>query len=197
MSTTQLMIEYEDNIQSMIEGFKDIQKYVEKAVSFNRFVSTYILDKNNKEITVKDFFDIIKNMLEKELKSNNTHINFKIDGETENLRINASVIKAVVQLILNAQDEAIKSNIDIVTSKKDDMLVIDTLSSGDEIKNPDEIFKLGYTNKNNRPINDRYKREHFGIGLSLAKYIVNNFGGNLTYHRENEKNVFRISLPVK
>ena len=111
ISTTQLMIEYEDDMDSMIEGFKNIQKYVEKAVAFNRFVSTYILDKNSKDITIKNFFEVIKNTLEKELKSNNTNLIIKIDDSVKDISINASIIKSVVQLILNAQDEVLRSDI--------------------------------------------------------------------------------------
>jgi len=197
MSTTQLMIEYEDDMDSMIDGFKNIQKYIEKAVSFNRFVSTYILDKNTKNLTVKAFFDVIKNTLEKELKSNNTHLIIKINDDVKNNTINASIIKSIVQLILNAQDETLKSDIILSSYLSNNNLVIDTISVGAEIKNPDEVFQLGYTNKDNRPINDRYKREHFGVGLSLAKFIVNSLNGELTYHYENSKNIFRIKLPIE
>jgi len=195
ISTTQLMIEYEDSMEEMIEGFKNIQKYVEKAVSFNRFVSTYILDKNGKDLTTTVFFDIIKNSLEKELKSNNTNLIIEIDDYAKDVKINASLIKSIVQLILNAQDETLKSDITLKVYLNDGNLVIDTVSEGSEIKNSEEIFTLGYTNKNNRPINDRYKREHFGIGLPLAKYIVDNLKGKLVYIYENSKNIFRIVLP--
>ncbi len=195
ISTTQLMIEYEDDINSMIEGFKNIQKYVEKAVSFNRFVSTYILDKNTKKLTVTKFFEVIRNSLEKELKSNNTNIVINIDDYAKDVKINASVIKSIVQLILNAQDETLKSDIELKAYLNDGNLIIDTMSTGNEIKNPDEIFSLGYTNKNNRPINDRYKREHFGVGLPLARYIINSLNGELTYHYQDGKNIFRINLP--
>jgi K+-sensing histidine kinase KdpD len=195
ISTTQLMIEYEDDMDSMIEGFKNIQKYVEKAVSFNRFVSTYILDKNSKDLSVNKFFDIIKNSLEKELKSNNTNLVIKMDDYVKDVKINASVVKSIVQLILNAQDEALKSDIVLSAYLNDGNLIIDTISDGNEIQSPNEIFTLGYTNKNNRPINDRYKREHFGVGLPLARYIVNSLKGEITYHHENNKNIFRINLP--
>lgn len=195
ISTTQLMIEYEDDKDSMIEGFRNIQKYVEKAVSFNRFVSTYILDKNTKKLTVTKFFDVIKNSLEKELKSNNTNIIINIDDYAKDVKINAVVVKSIVQLILNAQDETLKSDIELKAYLNYGNLIIDTISIGNEIKNSEEIFNLGYTNKNNRPINDRYKREHFGIGLPLAKYIINSLNGELTYLHENDKNIFRINLP--
>ena len=195
ISTTQLMIEYEDDKDSMIEGFQNIQKYVEKAVSFNRFVSTYVLDKNTKKLTITKFFDVIKNSLEKELKSNNTNIIINIDDYAKDVKINAIVVKSIVQLILNAQDETLKSDIELKAYLNDGNLIIDTVSTGNEIKNPEEIFNLGYTNKNNRPINDRYKREHFGVGLPLAKYIIDNLNGALTYLYENGQNIFRINLP--
>ncbi len=195
ISTTQLMIEYEDDKDSMIEGFQNIQKYVEKAVSFNRFVSTYILDKNTKKLTITKFFDVIKNSLEKELKSNNTNIIINIDNYAKDVKINAIVVKAIVQLILNAQDETLKSDIELKAYLNDGNLILDTISIGNEIKNSEEIFNLGYTNKNNRPINDRYKREHFGIGLPLAKYVINSLNGELIYLHENDKNIFRINLP--
>jgi len=195
ISTTQLMIEYEDDKDSMIEGFQNIQKYVEKAVSFNRFVSTYVLDKNTKKLTITKFFDVIKNSLEKELKSNNTNIIINIDDYAKDVKINAIVVKSIVQLILNAQDETLKSDIELKAYLNDGNLIIDRVSTGNEIKNPEEIFNLGYTNKNNRPINDRYKREHFGVGLPLAKYIIDNLNGALTYLYENGQNIFRINLP--
>jgi len=195
ISTTQLMIEYEDDMDSMIEGFQNIQKYVEKAVSFNRFISTYILDKNSKDLTVREFFKVIKDTLEKELKSNNTNLIVDIDDYVKDIKLSASIIKSVVQLILNAQDEVLRSDIILASYLSDGNLVLDTISAGNEIKNPNEIFELGFTNKENRPINDRYKREHFGVGLTLAKYIVNTFKGDLTYHYENSKNIFRIKIP--
>ncbi len=196
ISTTQFMIEYEDNMELMITGFKEIQKYTEKAVSFNRFISTYLFDKNERKITISECFKEIEGTLNKELLSNNTNLNIEINENTKNLTINKSFIKVAIQLILNAQDESSKTDINLLVYLKDNNLIIDTISDFPEIKNTEQIFELGYTDKKNRLVNDRYKRKHFGIGLAMSRYLVNLLNGKLDYVYENNKSIFRTEIPI-
>lgn len=194
ISTTQLMIEYEDDPEEMKKGFKEIQTYIERAVSLNRGVSSYVLDSNSKQLSNNQLFSIFEEMLEKELKANNSKVIIN-KKETTSVLLSSELLKVLFQLVFNAQDEGTKSEIIIETDIINNTYLIDVMNRGDQIDDYSSIFKLGFTNKKNRVVNDRYKRKHYGIGLSLSKHIIEKEGGELNYSYKDGLNIFSITLP--
>ncbi len=194
ISTTQLMIEYEDDLKEMKKGFKEIQTYIERAVSLNRGVSSYILDSNSKQLSSNQFFSIFEEMLEKELKANNSKVIIN-KKETTSIILSSELLKVLFQLVFNAQDESQKTEIVIETEIKDNVYHIDVMNRGEKIDDSDSIFELGFTNKKSRVINDRYKRKHYGVGLSLSKYIIEKDGGSIKYSHKDGLNIFSITIP--
>ncbi len=196
VSTTQLMIGYEDNVDNMRQGFKDIQTYIEKAVSLNKLVASYVIENNSKKISTDQFYQIFAEIIEKELKANNSKIVYK-HTEIKTILVSSDMLKVLFQLVVNGQDELFKTEITIKTAINGSLYVIEVIDNGQPIENKENLFKLGFTTKKTRHINDRYKRRHFGVGLSLSKFLVERENGVLEYLREDEKNIFKISLPIQ
>lgn len=196
VSTTQLMIGYEDNIDNMRQGFKDIQTYIEKAVSLNKLIASYVIENNSKKISTDQFYQIFAEIIEKEVKANNSKIIYK-HTEIKTILISSDILKVLFQLVVNAQDELFKTEITIKTAISGLVYVIEVIDNGKFIENKENLFKLAFTTKKTRLVNDRYKRRHFGVGLSLSKFLVEKENGTLEYLREDEKNIFKISLPIQ
>ncbi len=101
--------------------------------------------------------------------------------------------QVISELFVNALDSVRKTyrpKIRLEAKLVDNDLIIDVLDSGEEISKDAQpkIFDTFFTTKADE--------KKLGIGLSISRKIIGEFGGTLTYKYRNKSNVFTINIPV-
>jgi len=101
--------------------------------------------------------------------------------------------QVIIELFVNALDSVRKTyrpRIRLEAKLVENSLFIEVLDSGEEISKDAQpkIFDLFFTTKTDD--------KKLGIGLSISRKIIGEFGGTLTYKYMNESNVFMINIPV-
>ena len=169
-------IEYLSDIRIQIEN---INFLIVAMLKLSRFdANVVVFDK--KDIVVKDLlFDVLKNVdILRELKNINIHVSGKndvaFDGDYK------WECEAITNILKNGIEYS-KDNGDIYVNYKDNGMYvsIDIIDNGDGISKEDmrHIFERFYKKNNNS--------NNFGIGLSLAKEIIEKDNGTIRVSSNN------------
>ncbi|MFH1509814.1 MAG: HAMP domain-containing sensor histidine kinase [Candidatus Nealsonbacteria bacterium] len=132
------------------------------------------------------------------IKASNATIFLKIDDNLPEISLDISQIKLAIENVL---DNAIrysdeKGKINIKINKKDNYLYLEIKDSGVGIPSSDQkyIFQKFFRSGNAL----RHKTEGSGLGLYIAKSIVEKNGGKLKFKSEEGKgSTFWFILPIK
>lgn len=179
-----------ERISSTIEEFWDAYelegekiKIVPKIINIDNIISSIIRKKLSLEI-----------VKERKLSIKKTNLDFKIplvwcDEE--------KISHAVSNLIDNAVYYTPKGTITVFYEKmKDDMLKVNIKDTGIGIskKNQQKIFQKFYRGDDST----RFRADGSGLGLFIAKKIIESSGGKLTYFSagKNKGSVFSFTLPI-
>lgn len=148
---------------------------------------------------INDSISIVRPIARKyEVPFSNIYINSKSD---KFLRINIDK-SAFVTIFYNLFTNAIKYHdpnaknqfyIEVKYSTNQDSLVIEVIDNGIGI-NPEEkskIFETGYRSESAIRIN----ATGYGIGLTVTKQIIEDFGGNISITNNKKPTIFQISIP--
>lgn len=176
-------IKYEsERMSNLIKNLLDLSK-LEDGVSI----------KNYKEENLSKIIEKISLTFESIAYENSINIDTSIE---DNMMFNCSKeeIEKLISIIL---DNAIKhsykdSCIEVAMHKNKNNINIEITNTGDEIKNEDKekIFERFYrVDKSRNRSENRY-----GLGLAIAKSIVNNHNGTIEASSNNNKTVFKIIL---
>lgn len=143
-------------------------------------------------LSVKDVVDSAIKKTEKKAKVKKIEINEKISNSII-LGIEDRIIEAFVIIIDNAiKYSPSKSTIEIFSKEKNDSVYISIKDSGIGIskKDIDQIFERFYRAQESR------SEEGYGLGLSIAKRIVESHGGKIEVDSKiNIGSTFTIILP--
>ena len=169
-------IEYLSDIRMQIEN---INFLIIAMLKLSRFDANVVVFEK-REIVVKDLlFDVLKNVdILRELKNINIHVSGKNDvtfvGDYK------WECEAITNILKNGIEYS-KDNGDIYVNYKDNGMYvsIDIIDCGDGISNEDmkRIFERFYKKNNNS--------NNFGIGLSLAKEIIERDNGTIRVSSNN------------
>ena len=165
------------NIKSLVETLLKLSKFDVNTIEFN-----------NKKIKVKE---LINNSVQKvsalaDLKNIKININCNPE-ETINCDINWQV-EAISNIIKNGIEHSKEnSKIDINTETNNIYSKIEITNYGNKIDDNDQkhIFERFYKGKNS-------KEDSVGIGLALAKTIIEKNNGRITINSNDEKTTFII-----
>ena len=164
-----------NNINFLVKNLLELSKFDANAINFNR-----------KSIPINN---ILKESLKRvELLRELKNVNIKINGD--NFVINGDFnweIEAISNIIKNAIEYSKEnSTIEIKKEKYSSYSSIKIINSGliskEDIEN---VFKRFYKGKNS-------SFDSVGIGLSLAKRIIENDSGKISIDCKNNKTIFNI-----
>jgi len=168
-----------DQVLDIVQDILDYEKY--QAKKFKKY-STFNL---------VELIDEIIDELELDAKRKNIKILFVKPKEILNIKANKEWLKKALFNILhnsikyNKKDGRVIINFHI--EKNGYILIIKDTGKGISIEEREKIFKKYYTTDNNTGT---------GIGLNLAKTIIENLGGTIVVKSEKEKgSAFYIYLP--
>ena len=174
-------IKYEtDRMSKLISGLLDLSK-IEEGVSHSQFKQENISKIVEKQSLVFEGVAFEQGVL------------IETDIE-ENIVMNCckdEIEKLVSTLIDNAIKHSYKEKkVNINHKKIKNNIVLEVINIGDPIKSGDEekIFERFYRGVESRKRSDN----RYGLGLAIARGIVNNHGGNITARSEKEKTIFRV-----
>ncbi|MFQ6370578.1 ATP-binding protein [Shewanella sp. YIC-542] len=141
--------------------------------------------------TEQSLVNIVKNMLSR-FKEDRGRIAFDYPDNMPLVNVSGTLVE---QALFNVVDNAIRysaknSKVHIVALYENGQVTVAVTNQGDMIaeSQKDKIFTLFYSNN---------RDSGSGLGLSVAKGIVNAHGGDIDVHSSPNGNVFRITLPVR
>ncbi|MCL2415038.1 MAG: ATP-binding protein [Bacteroidales bacterium] len=139
----------------------------------------------------------IKKCLEKTVLLMNSEetIHFEAMQGAENITVFADekqLSRALVNILKNAKQaisevEAPQIKISLSTSEKHVVIAIKDNGSGIPAEIRDHIFEPNFTTKTSG----------MGLGLAIAKNIIEQFGGTISFETEEKKTVFFVRLPIR
>jgi anti-sigma regulatory factor (Ser/Thr protein kinase) len=177
------------NPDIVIELSKDIQRLETITTRFSNIGSTPILKKEDLLELITSFLNYLKIRI-----STKVHIDIQSSlAPNQVANVNKYLFEWVIENICKNAVDAMsgKGNILIQLSEgKNNQLIIDISDSGKGIspKNTSKVFSPGFSTK----------KRGWGLGLTLAKRIVENYHEgklNLKSTEVNKGSTFRISLP--
>lgn len=164
------------NIKSLVETLLKLSKFDVNTIEFNN-KDIYLDELINKSIQKVSALADLKNI--------------KINNNSKKEIINCDSkwqIEAISNIIKNGIEHSQEnSKIDIITEKNNIYTKIEITNYGDKIDAKDQkhIFERFYKGKNS-------KEDSIGIGLSLAKTIIEKNNGKITINSNDEKTTFTI-----
>lgn len=173
----------------VIELSKDIQRLETITTRFSNIGSAPILKEENLEELISTFLQYLKNRI-----SSKVHIEIiSMLAPDQVAKVNRYLFEWVIENICKNAVDAMSGSGDIqiiLTEGKNNLIYIDISDTGKGIsnKNMSKIFSPGFSTK----------KRGWGLGLTLAKRIVENYHEGKLILKSTEINkgsTFRISLP--
>lgn len=174
----------------MNEMSKDVERLKMVAERFSKIGSNPDLEINNLSDILLEALNYIKNRASKKVMVN-THFN---PDDFIPVALNMALFEWVVENICKNAFDAMegKGELNISVSQSKEEVHIDIQDNGKGIPKSKQktIFNPGYTTK----------KRGWGLGLSLAKRIIENYHNGKIYVKQSEVNkgtTFRITLPIQ
>ena len=165
------------NIKSLVETLLKLSKFDVNTIEFN-----------NKEVKIKELINDSVQKVSTLADLKNIKINIKNDSE-ETINCDKSwQVEAISNIIKNGIEHSKEnSNIDIKTEKNNIYTKIEIINYGSKIDEEEQkhIFERFYKGKNS-------KKDSIGIGLALAKTIIEKNNGRITVNSNEDKTKFII-----
>jgi two-component system CitB family sensor kinase len=171
------------------EAIDFISKEVDVAQGFIQFLMKEIPD------PIIAAFILGKISLASELK-----INFSVDRNSSFRDVPAEISRdslvTIIGNLVNNAFEAVRENekeekkvsLFLTDLGKELIIEVEDHGAGIDARNNEQIFKEGFTTKNNI--------SNAGIGLSLVKKAINDLGGYITFStNEGEGTIFTVAIP--
>ena len=117
-------------------------------------------------------------------------------GDDIRLRANKSQLTQVISILLdNALKHSTGSKIEVTLSQSNNMVLLDVVNEAKEISQEklDHLFDRFYRIDEAR----NSQGNHYGIGLSIAKAVIEGHRGHIEASYKNGKICFRVDLPKK
>ncbi|MBU5590404.1 HAMP domain-containing histidine kinase [Clostridium sp. MSJ-4] len=166
----------QEKINICYEELRRLDKLVGDVEKITKCETTAIEFKKE-TCSLKEIYNELHSLLKKELKLKDISLNFK--GKDVNLLIDKnSIVKAFSCILLNSVQYSPKeSNISIEATEKNNKKYIYFIDKGKGISEEDlpYVFERFYKSDKSR----NRSSEGFGIGLTIAKYIVNAHNGEI------------------
>jgi len=182
---------FEENKKTLLEGMDAIKVRSQGLMNFTQAYRklTRVPAPNLKEVEVSKFLQPIETLFRQSLTETDIKFTVQANGNA-NLLLDPDLMQQVlINLLKNAQ-EAVKSTngeIRLTYNSQPDgqtTLIVSDNGTGIPEEIADQIFIPFYTTKT----------EGSGIGLSLAKQIIQQHGGQLTFETSNNGTSFYIKL---
>lgn len=202
---TQLEVSLRDKKRDVNDTDKLLKSIIDDVDSLSLLTKSLLLQSKYQEVNhsvnkatfdVEELINEVVKKMKERLDSKNIRIALKL--EAIELRANRNEIAELLIILL---DNAVKFNKDkgtitITTKKIDNTLKIEISDTGIGIDDKDipHVFDRFY-----KADSSRTKVEHdgFGLGLSIAKDIVNKYNGKITLSSNLDKgSTFTVMLPV-
>ena len=202
-SSNELLINNKINAEKKSLILKNMQKDIERMNTLITDISRYTLTGIELESELFYRFDIV-DFLEEFLKSypsNSKDIKIKFEFENKPSMIYASKDK-LAQVFINLIDNSFSyspRNSEILINQKnlnkDVIILISDQGQGITQRLKNKIFERFYTDRTSN------KDQHTGLGLSIAKKIIESFSGSIKLINVNSQKYlgacFEINLPLK
>ena len=167
----------EDHIAAISTSLNDIESIIDK---FKEFV--------NIEFGIKEEFDLLPLMDEILFQINQTGDNIKIEknifSKTIVIITEKILLKMLFSNLINNGMEANPEEFYISVKEKQDVVEINFITPNQKIENPQQIFKLGYSQKG----------EKRGFGLFLGKQISDYLDLNIQFENKDNTVIFYICI---
>ncbi len=180
------------DIEIVKELEKDVQRLDVITTRFSNIGSVPILKEEDIYIVISEFLSYLQKRISTKIKVEIIHTL----EQTNQVNINKYLFEWVIENICkNAVDAMIgvgKLTVNIQEDLKLKQIFIDISDTGKGIskQNVSRVFDAGFSTK----------KRGWGLGLTLAKRIIENYHGGKIFVKSNELNkgvTFRISLPIK
>lgn len=191
----------EDKKNLLINNIKNDLKRMNQLITdisnFTRLKAEIELEKNE-YIKLNNFFDEIPEIF----KNNNKEVKLIFTKHEENFEILANKNK-LIQVFINLIDNSIslspeRSKILVQLDKIDEKFIslrFYDQGKGVDLKDSEKIFERFYSDRQENIKN------HTGLGLSIAREIIENMKGNISLDKSNKSDYpgacFLITLPIK
>ncbi|MBP6409711.1 MAG: HAMP domain-containing histidine kinase [Pseudarcicella sp.] len=180
------------DIEIVKELEKDVQRLDVITTRFSNIGSVPILKEEDIFIVVSEFLSYLQKRISTKIKVEiiNTL------AQTNQVKINKYLFEWVIENICKNAVDAMtgvgKLTVNIQEDLKLEQIYIDISDTGKGIskQNVSKVFDAGFSTK----------KRGWGLGLTLAKRIIENYHGGKIFVKSNELNkgvTFRISLPIK
>jgi len=161
-------------------------------------IETATLPLKKKEISLEDLTRELISEFEPFAKASNVEIEFKPQKDLPQIFADPSQIRLVVENLLDNAIRYIrdKGNVEILLEKRDKNLYFEIKDNGVGIPKEDQkyIFQKFFRSENIL----RYQTQGSGLGLFIAKSIVERSGGKIGFKsEENKGSTFWFTLPIK
>ena len=191
----------EDKKNLLINNIKNDLKRMNQLITdisnFTRLKAEIELEKNE-YIKLNNFFDEIPEIF----KNNNKEVKLIFTKHEENFEILANKNK-LIQVFINLIDNSIslspeRSKILVQLDKIDEKFIslrFYDQGKGVDLKDSEKIFERFYSDRQENI------KHHTGLGLSIAREIIENMKGNISLDKSNKSDYpgacFLITLPIK
>ncbi|MBP6385376.1 MAG: HAMP domain-containing histidine kinase [Pseudarcicella sp.] len=180
------------DIEIVKELEKDVQRLDVITTRFSNIGSVPILKEEDIYIVISEFLSYLQKRISTKIKVEiiNTL------AQTNQVKINKYLFEWVIENICKNAVDAMtgvgKLTVNIQEDLKLEQIYIDISDTGKGIskQNVSKVFDAGFSTK----------KRGWGLGLTLAKRIIENYHGGKIFVKSNELNkgvTFRISLPIK
>ena len=199
-SSNELLVENKISDEKKILLLKNMQKDIDRMNILITDISNYALDQVEEKLFYSfDVVDFLKDFLESYFSNpKKININFKFENQSSIIYANKDKLSQVFSNLINNSLSYSPQNSAILIEQKniDNNVVISFFDQGPGINTSlqDKIFERFYTD---REVN---QDKHSGLGLSIAKKIIESFSGSLKLEDNKSEQYlgacFKIILPL-
>jgi len=199
-SSNELLVENKISDEKKILLLKNMQKDIDRMNILITDISNYALDQVEEKLFYSfDVVDFLKDFLESYFSNpKKININFKFENQSSIIYANKDKLSQVFSNLINNSLSYSPQNSAILIEQKNinNNVVISFFDQGPGINTglQDKIFERFYTD---REVN---QDKHSGLGLSIAKKIIESFSGSLKLDDNKSEQYFgacfKIILPL-